>query len=64
MKWRASKPITDRCAHALAWCRTFVGQFDAKRLKRVDWLASPYSNVVGHGVTKSTWRVPHSIAKE
>lgn len=34
MKWHASKPISARCAHALAWCRTFVGQFDAKRLKR------------------------------
>ena len=62
MTWKASKAVASRCASALAWCRTFAGQFDAKRLKRVGWLASPYSNVVGHGVTKSTWRVPHTIA--
>jgi hypothetical protein len=62
MTWKAAKPISARCASALAWCRTFAGQWDAKRLKRVDWLVSPYSNVVGHGVTKSTFRVPHSIA--
>jgi hypothetical protein len=62
MTWKAAKPISARCASALAWCRTFAGQWDAKRLRRVDWLASPYRNVVGHGVTKSTWRVPHSIA--
>ena len=62
MTWKASKAVSTRCASALAWCRTFAGQFDAKRLKRVDWLSSPYRNVVGHGVTKSSWRVPHSIA--
>ena len=62
MTWKASKAVASRCASALAWCRTFAGQWDAKRLKRVDWLSSPYRNVVGHGVTKSTWRVPHSIA--
>lgn len=61
MKWRASKPITDRCSQALAWCRTFVGQFDAKRLKRVEFIASPHRNVVGHGSTRSTYGVPHTI---
>lgn len=61
MIWRATKPISARCAHALAWCRAFVGQFNAKKLKRVEFVASRYRNVVGHGSTRSTYGVPHTI---
>ena len=61
MKWRASKPITDRCSQALQWCRAFAGEWDPKRLKRVEFIASPHRNVVGHGSTRSTYGVPHTI---
>lgn len=61
MTWRATKAISARCAHALAWCRAFVGQFDARRLKRVEFVASKHRNVVGHGSTRSTYGVPHTI---
>ena len=61
MTWKASKAVVSRCASALAWCRAFVGQFDAKRLKRVEFVASRYRNVVGHGSTRSTYGVPHTI---
>lgn len=61
MTWKASKAVASRCASALAWCRTFAGQFDAKRLKRVEFIASPHRNVVGHGSTRSTYGVPHTI---
>ncbi len=62
MKWRASKPITDRCSQALQWCRAFAGEWDPKRLKKltVTFAASPYRDVVGHGATLSTWGVPHT----
>jgi hypothetical protein len=61
MTWKTTKAISARCAHALAWCRAFVGQFDAKRLKRVEFVASRYRNVVGDGSTRSTYGVPHTI---
>lgn len=61
MTWKASKAVVSRCASALAWCRAFVGQFDAKRMKRVEFIASPHRNVVGHGSTRSTYGVPHTI---
>ena len=61
MTWKPSKAISQRCSGALAWCRGLAGQFDGKKLKRVDWAVSAYKNVVGWGLTKSTYGVPHTI---
>lgn len=61
MTWKATTAINSRCGYALAWCRQLAGQFNAKKLKRVEFIASPHRNVVGHGSTRSTYGVPHTI---